>query len=404
MSCNSSRRSFLTTGVALPLAGVAGLWTQNGPAATTAPGSAPHLSYRVLGKTGIRVTTVGFGCMTTSDSSVVERAADLGINYFDTARGYQGGNNERMVGAALKGKRKDIILSSKSPTGDKQGALADLETSLRELGTDHLDIWYLHHKDSPEAVTDELIETQQLAKQQGKIRFSGVSTHAPKELIPALVQKGGIDVVLVTYNFSMDEGVGAAIEQASKAGMGVVGMKVMAGGFRRRPPGPPPPGQGARPGPPPGGPPPGPPSQLQREGAMLAALKWVLKNPNVHTTIPGMTDMEQLDQNLKAMAEPYGPAEERLLARQLEYISPLYCRMCGECAGTCVKGLPVADILRHLSYAEGYGQFALGREEFLKLGADVVAVRCGDCGHCTVKCPFGVHVSARLSRAQELFA
>jgi len=406
MNRNSSRRSFLTTGVALPLAGVAGLWTQNGRAATTESGSAPRLSYRVLGKTGLRVTKVGFGCMVTSDASVVERAADLGINYFDTARGYQGGNNERMVGAALKRKRQDIILSSKSMSGDKQGALADLETSLRELGTDHLDIWYLHRKNNPEAVTDELIEAQQLAKQQGKIRFTGVSTHAPKELIPALVQKGGIDVVLVTYNFSMDPGVGAAIEQASKAGMGVVGMKVMAGGFRRRPPGPPPSGPGAPPpgGRPPGGPPPAPPSQLQREGAMLAALKWVLNNPNVHTTIPGMTDMEQLDQNLKAMAEPYGPAEEKLLARQLEYISPLYCRMCGECAGTCVKGLPVADILRHLSYAEGYGQFALGREEFLKLGADVVAVRCGDCGHCTVECPFGVHVSARLSRAQELFA
>ena len=137
---------------------------------------------------------------------------------------------------------------------------------------------------------------------------------------------------------------------------------------------------------------------------MLAALKWVINNPNVHTTIPGMTDMEQLDQNLKAMAEPYGPTEEKLLARQLEYIAPFYCRMCGECAGTCAKGLPVADILRHLTYAEGYGQFALGREEFLKLGSDVAAVRCGDCEHCTVKCPYGVLVTARLSRAQELFA
>jgi predicted aldo/keto reductase-like oxidoreductase len=339
--------------------------------------------------------------MITSDASVIERAADIGINYFDTARGYQGGNNERMVGAALKRKRKDIVLSSKSSAGDKRGLLTDLETSLRELGTDHLDIWCLHGKSSPEAVTDELIEAQQQAKQQGKIRFTGMSTHAPKEVIPAVIQKGGIDVVLVTYNFSTDPGVAAAIEQGNKAGLGVVAMKVMAGGFRRRPPGPPPPGAGGRP---PGGPPPGPPSQLQRPGAMLAALKWVLKNPNVHTTVPSMTDMEQLDENLKAMAEPYGPGEEKLLARQLEYIAPFYCRMCGECAGSCAKGLPVADILRHLTYAEGYGQFALGREEFLKLGSDVAAVRCADCEHCTVKCRYGVQVTARLSRAQELFA
>jgi predicted aldo/keto reductase-like oxidoreductase len=371
---------------------------------TAESGSAPRLSYRVLGKTGLRVTTVGFGCMITSDASVVERAADLGINYFDTARAYQQGNNERMVGAALKRKRQDIILSSKSITTDKQGALADLETSLRELGTDHLDIWYLHRKNDPEAVTDELLEAQRLAKQQGKIRFAGVSTHAPKEVIPALIQKGGIDVVLATYNFTMDKSVDASLEQASEAGLGVVGMKVMAGGFRRRPPGPPPPGARPPGGPPPSRRPPDPPSQLQREGAMLAALKWVLKNPNVHTTIPGITDMDQLEENLRAMSEAYGAAEEKLLARQLEYITPLYCRMCGECTGTCAKGLPVADILRHLSYAEGYGQFALGREEFLKLGADVVATRCADCGHCTVKCPWGVQVSARLSRAQELFA
>ena len=403
MKHDSSRRNFLTAGVALPLTSVAGLWQQTGGPATTQPGPTPPLSYRVLGKTGLKVTTVGFGCMITSDASVVERAADIGINYFDTARGYQGGNNERMVGAALKRKRKDLILSSKSPADDKQGLLTDLETSLRELGTDYLDIWYLHNKSRPELVTDELIEAQQIAKQQGKIRFTGVSTHAPKEMIPALVQKGAIDVVLAVYNFSMDQGVGAAIEQASKAGMGVVGMKVMAGGFRRMRPSAPPPGAGA---PPPSarrGPPP-PPAQLQRPGAMLAALKWVINNPNVHTTIPGMTDMEQLDQNLKAMAEPYGPTEEKLLARQLDYIAPLYCRMCGECAGTCAKGLPVADILRHLTYAEGYGQFALGREEFLKLGSDVAAVRCGDCEHCTVKCPYGVQVTARLSRAQELFA
>jgi predicted aldo/keto reductase-like oxidoreductase len=404
MKYGSSRRNFLTAGLALPLASVTGRWQQTEAPATTQPGPTPPLSYRVLGKTGLKVTTVGFGCMITSDASVVERAADIGINYFDTARGYQGGNNERMVGAALKRKRKDIILSSKSQAGDKQGLLAELETSLRELGTDYLDIWYLHRKNSPGEVTDELIEAQQIARQQGKIRFAGVSTHTPKEVIPALIRKGAMDVVLATYNFSMDQGVGAAIEQASQAGMGVVGMKVMAGGFRRRRPGPPPSGPGA---PPPaarrGPPPPAPPAQLERPGAMLAALKWVLKDPNVHTTIPGMTDMEQLDENLKAMAEPYGTDEEKLLARQLEYIAPLYCRMCGECAGTCAKGLPVADILRHLTYAEGYGQFALGREEFLKLGSDVAAVRCSDCEHCTVKCPYGIQVAARLSRAQELF-
>ena len=84
--------------------------------------------------------------MITSDGSVIERAADMGVNYFDTARVYQSGNCERMVGAALKSRRKNIILSTKSLAQNQAGLLADLDTSLRELQTDYVDIWYLHSK------------------------------------------------------------------------------------------------------------------------------------------------------------------------------------------------------------------------------------------------------------------
>ncbi len=412
METNRSRREFLALGLALPasgLASVADLERQTAQPVLGSPAATPvKLAYRTLGKTGLKVTTVGCGCMTTSDASVVERAADLGINYFDTARVYQQGNNERMVGAALKRKRKDVVLSTKSISTDKQRALADLDTSLRELGTDYVDIWYLHLKNTPADVTDDLLEAQRIAKQQGKIRFSGVSTHEGyRELIPMLAKKGLVDVVLTMYNFSMEKAVGTAIAEAAQAGLGIVGMKVMAGGFRRRPAGPPPSGPGAPPAgarPPGGRPRPEPPEQLRQQGAMLAALKWVVRDPSVHTTIPGMQDMEQLDENLQAMAEPYGTDEEKLLARQLEYITPLYCRTCGRCDGTCARGLPVADVLRYLSYAEGYGQFALGREEYAKLPRELADVRCGDCGRCTVHCPYGVEVTARLGRAQELFA
>src|SRR5438270_13182480 len=96
----SSRRLFLT---GLAAAGAAG-------AVPVAP--APQMTYSTLGRTGLKVTRVGFGCMITSDSSVVERAADLGINHFDTARVHMGGNNERMVGAVLKSRRKDVVLSA----------------------------------------------------------------------------------------------------------------------------------------------------------------------------------------------------------------------------------------------------------------------------------------------------
>jgi predicted aldo/keto reductase-like oxidoreductase len=201
-----------------------------------------------------------------------------------------------------------------------------------------------------------------------------------------MVQKGTFDVVLTSYNFTMDAGMDEAIATAAKAGMGVVAMKVMAGGLRRQKQGDP------------------LYKKLTQDGALLAALKWVIHKPNIATTIPSMTDMDQLDENLRAMGNPLSAGDEKLLTAHLDAIRPLYCRMCGECDGACQKGLPVADVLRFLTYADGYGQFALGRERFLELSAKHQSIRCGDCAECTVECPHGVQVRSRVAHAQELFA
>lgn len=369
MSSDSSRRDFLAAGLTLPLAGLAA------PAAT--------LAYRTLGKTGPRVTPVGFGCMITSDPSVIARALDLGINYFDTARVYQGGNNERMVGAALKESRNRIILSSKSGANNKAGALAHLETSLKELGTDHLDIWYMHAKDKPDAINDDMVDAWLTAKSQGKIRFVGVSTHNVNAIVDRVLQIGKFEVLLNTYNFTVAANNDAAYKRLSDAGVGLVAMKVMA------PAGP---GRASS------------QQQLKRAGGPLSALKWVLKNPVFSTTIPSMTDADQLEANFRAMSEKYGAEDEKLLAVLNEEVRPYYCRMCHECSGVCPKGLPVADTIRFLSYADFYGQFALGRERFLELPEEIRDVRCSDCTTCPIRCPNGVHVTERLIRAQELFA
>lgn len=393
MSNSASRRTFLATaGLALPAAGLARPAAQSDKGQTktnpTLPrDSAPKFTYRTIGKTGLKPTAVGFGCMVTSDPTVVERAADIGITYFDTARGYQGGQNERMVGGALKGKRNSLILSSKTHAGTKEQALQDIDTSLKELGTDHLDIWYLHAKTRADQITDELMEAQNIAKQQGKIRFAGVSTHGgQKEVFPAAIAKKHFDVILTSYNFTMDPEMEPLIQSVKDAGIGIVAMKVMAGGLRQM-----------REGNPRFG-------TFHRDGAMLAMLKWVLRNKNVDTTIPSITDFDQLDQNLRAMSEPFSSADEKILARHLEYIAPLYCRMCGDCDGSCAKGLPVADLIRYVSYAEGYGEFAMAREQYLDLPAHLQSVRCEDCSECTVQCPHGVHVARRVGRAQEMFA
>ncbi len=402
----SSRRDFLAAGLALPAAGLAK------PTATPLPAQASpaapekvKLTYRTLGKTGLKVTSLSFGCMTASDPSVLTRAADLGIIHFDSARGYQGGNNERMVAGALKGKRKQVILSSKSIGKTKQEVLADLDTSLKELQTDYLDIWYMHNRSTPAELPDELFEAQRSAKQAGKIRFAGVSTHYNMDqMLAYLVKLGQTDVVLTTYNFAMknvaQDGQPAhiadmtkAIQTARKAGMGVVAMKTLAGGLSRASRGDR--LYGASSG--------AVVKTLNQEGAALAAIKWALKNESLDTAIVCMTDQEQLDENLRAMAEPYTEKDEKLLNAQLDHIGPLYCRMCGSCGGVCDKGVPVPDMLRFLTYAQGYGQFPLAREHFLGLPAQVRDIRCRNCDSCSVQCPHGVHVRERVGLAQELF-
>jgi aryl-alcohol dehydrogenase-like predicted oxidoreductase len=385
MKTLTSRRNFLAAGVCTPLVATI-LDAQQEPA---------KLNLRSLGKTGLEVSPLGFGCMTTSDPAVIERAADVGINYFDTARSYQGGNNERMVGAALKAKRRQVIISSKTPAKTKEEALADLETSLRELGTDYLDVWYLHNRNRPEDLNEDLFEAQQIAKKAGKIRFAGVSAHFNMpDMLAYLVKLGRTDVTLAAYNFTMKPELGEAIQAARQAGMGVVAMKVLAGGFSRI--------QrgdrlyGVNPG--------ALTETLKQPGAMSAAIKWVLKNRSVDTAIVCMTDFDQLDENRKAMSEPFTDRDDKLLAAQLAYIRPLYCRMCGACGGVCYKGVPVADQLRILSYAEGYGQFPMARARFLELPEALRTIRCHDCSTCSVDCPNGVQVRDRLMHAQDLFA
>lgn len=185
-----------------------------------------------------------------------------------------------------------------------------------------------------------------------------------------------------------------AIRTARKSGMGIIAMKVMAGGTNRVQ-------RGDRLY---GANPQLLSKQLGREGTPLAAIKWALRNESVDTAIVCMTDHDQLDENLRAMSEPYTEKDEKLLAAQLAFISPLYCRMCGACGGACVRGIPIPDVLRFLTYAEGYGQFSMARERFLELPERTRGIRCRGCSSCSVDCPNGVRVRDRVSRAQELFA
>jgi hypothetical protein len=373
----SSRRTFLQAGLALPAAGLV----------VSNPLSAAAMPSRTLGKTGLKVAPVGFGVGFTPDPSVIARALDMGINYYDTARSYGGGASERLLGTAIKGKREQVVLVSKTDAKTKADVLRDMDLSLQTLGTDRTDVYLLHGRDTAAAISDEVVEALDSVKKQGKTRFIGVSTHDPNTIVDHVLKSGKMDVLLMTYSYPIGTTRDASIKKLQDAGIGVVAMKVVLAmaGFSMGP-------GGALPKP-----------KLQGEAA-LAAIKWVLKNPAIAVSIPFMGNNEQVEMNVRAMTEAYTPADDKMLFAKNEEIRPYYCRMCYQCKGQCPKGVPVPDVLRFLAYNDFSGDFRQAREKFLNLPREVRNVSCNDCSSCSIRCPNGVRVQDRLIRAQDILA
>jgi uncharacterized protein len=375
---NTSRRQFLQAGLALP---AVGLVASNTPEVFSP--TPVGLAYRTLGKTGLKVTSVGCAAGAVPDPDILARAFDLGINYYDTARIYGQGKSEQILGKALKGKRDKIVLASKTYSNTKAKILEDIETTLTTLGTDHLDIYHQHSRHEPKEITDEMLETMELVKKQGKTRFIGVSTHDPNAMVDFILKTGKFDVVQTTYSYAIGAPYrDAAIAKLHKAGIGVVAMKVVIATATPK-------GDKG--------------NHLSNEGG-LAAIKWVLRNPGISTTVPWAETLEELEINFRAMTEDFVPADEKLLFARNEQIRELYCRMCFQCKGKCPKGVPVADELRFLAYNDFKGNFHEARESFWDLPRQIRNIRCSDCAECAVKCPNGVKVHERLIRAQELLA
>lgn len=380
MSKNPSRRDFLKAGLALPVAGLvstAGL--------KNALGEPRKIEYRTLGKTGLKVSGVGFGIGFVPIPEVVNKALDMGVNYFDTARSY--GDSEKIFSEIIKTRdRSKIIIASKSSRSKKNDILDDLDTSLKTLGTDYVDIWHLHGRDTPEAIPDEAFEAMQQCKKSGKARFIGVSCHDPNGIVDYLIETKTFDVMQTTYSFPIGGYYrDRAIKKAHEAGIGIIAMKVvvaLTGLNLTRLDNPP----------------------ATKGDGPLAGIKWVLKNPAIATTVPFMKTLPELEMNVRAMYEPFTPSDEKLLYVMNEKIRPSYCRMCYECSGKCPNNMPVTDMLRFLAYNDYCGNYHQARMSFMELPKEIRKLKCSDCSGCTIRCPNGVHVKDRLIRAQELLA
>jgi aryl-alcohol dehydrogenase-like predicted oxidoreductase len=326
---------------------------------------------------------VGCAAGAIPDPDILARALDMGINYYDTARIYGQGKSEQILGKAIKGKRDRIVLASKTYSNTKEDILKDIETSLKTLGTDHVDIYHQHSRHDPKEISDEMIETMELVKQQGKARFIGVSTHDPNAMVDFILKVGKFDAVQTTYSYA----IGApyrddAIRRLHEAGIGVIAMKVVIATATPK-------GDKG--------------NHLSNEGG-LAAIKWVLRNPAIATTVPWAETIDELEINFRAMKQEFTPEDEKILYARSEEIRELYCRMCFQCKDQCPQGVPVADELRSLAYYDFKGNFHEARENFWNLPRDLRNIRCSDCSECVIACPNGVKIRERLIRAQDLLA
>jgi uncharacterized protein len=320
MDSSQSRRQFLQAGLALPavsLVSSAGL-----DPAFQGRSNASKVVYRTLGKTGLKVSGVGFGIGFVPVPEVVARAIDMGITYYDTSRDY--GDSEKIFSDVIKGKRDKIIIATKTPSSKKADIIRDLDTSLQMLGTDHVDIWHLHGRDRQEQVPDEAIEALEICKKSGKTRFIGFSCHDINNMVDFIVKTGKFDVIQTTYSFPIGLRIREqSIAKLQKAGIGVIAMKVVVAlsGFNLKSVE-------------------NPPARPNGDGP-VAGIKWVLQNPAIGTTVPNMRTIPQLEMNFRAMSEQYTPADEKLLYTLNERIRPDYCRMCYQCKGQCPKGLRI---------------------------------------------------------------
>jgi aryl-alcohol dehydrogenase-like predicted oxidoreductase len=392
MKLKPSRRTFLQAGLMLPAAEL--ISARGVKPASQAPAG---IVYRTLGRTGLKVSGVGYGLGNYPLSDVIARCIDLGINYFDTARHYGEGRSERVFGSTIKGKRDKVLISTKTGGATKAAIFKDIDASLQTIGTDHVDVYLLAARDVPERIPDEAVEALEVLKKQGKIRFSGCSTHDPNNMVDRII-KCNLDVVQTSYSYVIGAPFrDAAIKKFHDAGIGVVAMKVIIGltsaprqftefaltdppkDFSQQP-------------------------VLKADETPVAALRWVLRNPAIGTTVPHHESVEEVEMNIRAMTGSYSPADEKLLYVRNEQNRPFYCRMCYQCKDGCPRGVPVTDELRFLAYYDFGRSLEQARLSFMDLPRAIRDVRCSDCAACAIECPNGVRVRERLIRAQELLA
>jgi uncharacterized protein len=370
------RREFLRRSAAASL----GLSLLPLAARAAEPGPPPRVRRTVrLGRTGLQVPDIGFGSSgLDGDEELVRYALDRGITYFDTAESYTGGTSETTLGRALGGARERVTLATKvgsGATATRDEMMRALEGSLRRLRTDRVEIYFLHAvNDVARIANPEWPEFLSRAKQQGKVRWSGLSGHGGRlaECVDHALDHDLADVLLLAHNFGQDPGflqqftgsfdfvaiqpeMPRLMAKAKAKDVGVVAMKTLRGArlndMRKH----------------------------EEAGATFAqaAFRWVLAGPSVDSLVVTMRSTQMVDEYLAASGSgPPTRADLALLARYESAQGRVQCRYgCSSCESACPAGVPIADVMRTRMYAEDYEDDRLAREEYATLGAAAAPAR-----------------------------
>jgi len=347
------------------------------------------LPTRPLGKTGLNVPMISMGVEGANSAGIIKAACENGLRMFFSATYYGEGNNEKLLGDAVKGLARDTLIlgSAIIPKGvDHRGGtytgestyeqqIKTAEECLKRFGLDYLDFMLLPYAGKRESVFFEpLLRAMEDLKKQGKTRYVGIATHSfQDEAIVAAADTKVYDMVMPQYNFRVTNAaeINKAIEYAVKAGVGIVAMKSQAGGYWDR--------DGKEP--------------INSD----AALKWVLQNNNITSVVSGMTNFNELSKNISLIKGDLKPSEQDMKDLKLalvEYPSELWCKQCRQCTVQCKQNLDIPTIMRSYMYAYGYRNLEKARHTLYEAG--LLEFPCTDCSACNINCKAGFDIRKKV--------
>lgn len=333
------------------------------------------MEYRTLGKTGLRVSRMGFGGIpiqridAEGTRALLHAMAEAGVNYIDTARGYT--VSEEYLGYGLEGIRDKFVLATKGRAVTKDDMAADVATSLKNLRTDYIDLYQFHNPSlealdtivAPGGALEALLE----AKAAGTVRHIGITAHSTEVFARAL-EYDWVETIMFPYNIVESQGV-ELIHKCVEKNIGFVCMKPLAGGAI--------------------------------ENGTLA-LRYVVSNPDVTVVIPGMAASEELAQNIAAVSNtaPITPQEQAEFQAVRDALGTQFCRRCNYCA-PCTVGISIPNVFLMDGYLSRYGLEDWARSRYAALGKH--ASDCVECGQCEGRCPYHLPIRQMLKTAAEHF-